>query len=134
MNKTQPTPADVAAFLASIENDQQRQDAQALCELMREETGAEPVMWGSGIVGFGTYHYVYESGREGDTMVVGFAPRKDSLVLYSVLYYDPGEKLARRLGTFKAGKGCIYIKRLDDINLDILRQMIRQAFTQRQSA
>jgi hypothetical protein len=127
-NKTLPTSSDVTAFVAGLDSEQRRADSRQLIELMRKVTGEPPVMWGSSIIGFGSLHYKYDSGREGDTMLVGFAPRKQALVLYSVVYYDQNLDLAAQLGPHTTGKGCLYIKKLSDINLDILTEMIEKAY------
>lgn len=123
--KTKPTDANVQAFLASITDEQKRKDAEAICKLMQEVTGEPPKMWGSGIVGFGTYHYKYKSGREGDWMVTAFSPRKASLTLYIMDLHGNYEADLTRLGKHMASKGCLYIKRLDDIDLDVLRGILK---------
>lgn len=128
---TVPTASSVEAYLAAIDDDQQRGDSETLVRLMQEVTGEPPVMWGPGIVGFGSMHYKYASGREGDTMAVGFAARKQSLVLYGVVYYDQNLDRIEALGKHKLGKGCLYVKRLSDIDLDVLRTMVATAYAQR---
>jgi hypothetical protein len=95
---------------------------------MKEVTGLEPTMWGSSIVGFGTYHYKYESGREGDAILAGFSPRKDSLTLYNIGAMEQYAPLDKQLGKYKTGKGCLYIKRLDDIDLPTLKRLIEASF------
>jgi len=133
-NKTQPTSRSVVSYLADIGDDQQRGDAVKLAKLMEEATGLKPVLWGSSIVGFGKHHYVYESGREGDTAVVGFAVRKNAIVLYGVLFYSQNEgnvKLAQKLGPHTHGKGCLYIKSLSDVDLAVLKEMVENAFRAR---
>jgi hypothetical protein len=125
--KTTQTEASVASFLNKVADLQQRADAFRVLEMMKEITGQPPKMWGPSIVGFGEYHYVYDSGREGDTCLTGFSPRKDALVLYFTAGLQ--ERFADRihkLGKVKASKGCLYIKRLDDIDVDALRDMIRE--------
>ncbi len=123
-NTTQPTKNPVARFLDSIEVPTQRADAQRLCALMTEVTGAPPVLWGTSIVGFGLRHYRYESGREGDTMRIGFAPRKGRLVVYLAdALGDLGPQLAR-LGPHEVGKGCVSIKSLSDVSESVLRSMV----------
>lgn len=124
VNKTQPTTQSVAAFLETIPNKQQQADSRALVRIMQEVTGWPPVMWGSSMIGFGTLRYKYPTGREGDTMMVGFSPRAKALTLYGLINYEQGQQLAERLGPHEAGKGCLYVKRLSDIDEDILRQMI----------
>jgi hypothetical protein len=123
--KTRPTSADVEEFFQAIPDAQRRADARALSALLAEVTGEPPVLWGSSIVGFGTYHYRYESGHEGDAALVGFSPRKPHLVLYLVGgYADRHEKLLERLGPHKTGKGCLYLKNLADLDLEVLRELV----------
>jgi hypothetical protein len=125
--KTRPTDGSVQAFLESIEDEERRRDCLALLQLMREVTGHEPKLWGGSIVGFGSYHYKYASGREGDTFLAGFSPRKQNLTLYLTGYLEHYESLLGRLGKHKTGKGCLYIKKLDDVDLPTLREMIKQS-------
>jgi Domain of unknown function (DU1801) len=125
--KTQPTDEDVAAFLAGIEDARKREDSQAICRLMAEETGQAPRMWGTGIVGFGSFHYVYASGREGDWMALGFAPRKASLTLYLMDGFSGYEELLARLGKHSTGKSCLYIKRLSDVDQDVLEEIVTRS-------
>lgn len=127
------TNQPVDDFLSSLPSKQRRIDSRTLIDLMREITGEEPKMWGLSIIGFGHLHYAYESGHEGDTMVVGFAPRKNALVLYGVVYYDQNLNLAERLGKHKTGKGCLYISKLADVDLEILKEMIEVAYKNRHS-
>ena len=120
--KTRPTPATAAEFIAAVEDPKRRADAEAACALLAEATGEPPVMWGPSIVGFGAYHYRYASGHEGDAPLVGFSPRKANLVFY--LYCDEGrDDLLARLGKHKAGKGCVYVNRLSDVDPAVLREM-----------
>lgn len=127
-NKTQPTAVDPMAFIDEVENDVRRADAYRLVEIMRDETGEEPYMYGPSIVGFGTYHYVYESGREGDAPLAAFSPRKANTVVYLIGgYEDLYPDLLARLGPYKTGKSCLYIKKLDDVDEDVLRQLIRDS-------
>jgi hypothetical protein len=125
--KTKLTTASVKAFLDGIKDETRRKDAKAVAALMKRATKSPPRMWGSSIVGFGTYHYKYASGREGDWFVAGFSPRKANLTLYIL----PGLHLhtanLKKLGTFTTGKSCIYIKRLADIRLPVLEAMVKQA-------
>lgn len=133
-NKTQPTAVSVDDYLASIDNEQRREDATRLVRIMTEATGLDAVMWGPSIVGFGNYHYVYSSGREGDTPVVSFSARKNALTLYGVMFYEQNEnnmKLTGKLGPHTHGKGCLYIKTLNDIDADVLKTMIHNAFQAR---
>lgn len=123
-NKTQPTEVSVSDFLASIDDEQKRADSQVVAQLMEAATGEPPKMWGPSIVGYGTYHYVYASGREGDWMLTGFSPRKTALTVYLMAGVERQTELLAKLGKYKTGKSCLYIKRLSDINLDVLREMI----------
>lgn len=125
--KTKPTNEDVNAFINSIADEQKRQDSQAILALMQEATGAEPQMWGDSIVGFGHYHYKYASGREGDWFLTGFAPRKQNLTLYIMAGFEQYNTLLARLGKHKTGKSCLYLKRLADVDRDILRELVRQS-------
>jgi hypothetical protein len=122
--KTRPTGEEVEAFLATITEEQKRQDAETLVEIMQRLTGAAPRMWGAGIIGFGNYHYRYASGREGDWFLVGFSPRKANLSLYIMAGFDQYEALMARLGKFKTGKSCLYVKKLADINQPVLEELI----------
>jgi hypothetical protein len=121
-NKTRPTDVSVADFLKQKTKGQQLADSQELVKLFRDITGEPPKMWGPSIVGFGCYHYVYESGREGDAPLLGFSPRRPETVLY-VLAGRESEGLKKKLGKFKSSVSCIYIKSLDDIDRAVLRQM-----------
>ncbi len=127
-NKTAPTAQDVAAFLAGIEDPRRREDGQELCRLMAEVTGEPAVMWGSSIVGFGQYHYRYDSGREGDYLAIGFSPRKASLTLYLMDGVDRYEDSLRRLGPHTTGKSCLYVKRLSDVDRTVLRHIIQESY------
>lgn len=123
--KTQPTSADVDAFLQSVEDPKKRADSYAVLDLMRAVTGEEPVMWGSSIVGFGSYHYKYASGREGDWFLTGFSPRKQSLTLYIMAGFDRYDELMASLGKYKTGKSCLYIKKLADVDQEVLRDLVK---------
>jgi hypothetical protein len=119
------TGASVAGFLDGLPDEQRRADAHRLCALMREITGDPPAMWGTSIIGFGTYHYRYASGREGDAPLAGFSPRSQHLVIYLVGEFGKRhQSVLARLGPHKTGKGCLYIKRLDDVDDDALRELI----------
>lgn len=122
--KTKKNTASVTDFIESVKDDSKRQDAKELLKIFSEVTGEEPVMWGSSIIGFGSYHYVYASGREGDWMLTGFSPRKQNLTLYIMSGFDHYEALMKKLGTYSTGKSCLYIKRLEDIDEKILKQLI----------
>jgi len=126
-NKTQPTDDDVDAFLDAVEHDGRRADARRIAELMQRVTGCEPVLWGT-IVGFGTYHYVYDSGREGDFMRLGFSPRKSSLSLYVMPGLERFPELLSRLGKHKTGKSCLYINKLADVDEVVLQELIAAAW------
>ena len=125
-NKTQKTDASVDDFLYSVENERKRSDSIALTELMRDVTGEEPAMWGS-IVGFGSYHYVYESGRQGDSPIAGFSPRKQNLTVYIMDGVEKYDALLADLGKHKTGKVCIYINKLDDVDVATLRKIIKKS-------
>ncbi|WP_159823513.1 DUF1801 domain-containing protein [Arthrobacter sp. 9AX] len=127
-NKTQPTTARVEEFLASVEHPGRRADGFELLELMHGVTGQEAVMWGPTIVGFGRYHYRYESGREGDAAAVGFSPRKANLALYGLTYGPDADRFLAALGKHKTGAACLYISRLRDVDREILAEMIRTGY------
>ena len=126
--KTQKNDADVAAFLDGIENEKRRNDCRAVVELMADATGEPPAMWGDSIIGFGSYHYRYPTGREGDWMATGVAPRKQSLTVYIQTGFQRHAALMERLGRYTTGKSCLYIKRLEDVDLDVLRELVRDSF------
>jgi hypothetical protein len=124
--KTRPTPEPVQEFLARIP-EERRQDCQVVLDLMREATGADPVMWGTSIVGFGRYRYRYNSGREGEWPIIGFSPRKNDLTLYLMDGFAGRDELLERLGKHKTGKSCLYLKRLSQVDLAVLRELIFQS-------
>jgi hypothetical protein len=125
---TVPTDASVHDFLAAVPDERRRADGLRLCAMLRDITGEQPVMWGSSIVGFGTYRYTYESGRTGDWPLVGFSPRKQQLVVYLVGGYEERyPSVLARLGPHKTGKGCLYLKRLDDVDESALHELIDRA-------
>ncbi len=126
--KTQKSDESVAGFIAGIEDDRQREDSRTLVELIHRITGEEPHVWGSSIVGFGDHHYVYESGREGDWFKVGFSPRRRNLTLYSMDYVDEDDPLMAKLGKYTTGKSCIYIKRLEDVDLEVLEKLVERSY------
>jgi len=130
-NKATPNDQSVEQFLNGIEDEQKRRDSFALLELMRQVTGLEPTMWGSSIIGFGSYHYKYASGREGDTMLAGFSPRKQALTIYNMGGFEEDSDLLRQLGKYSLGKGCLYIKRLDDVDLATLRSLLEESFSRK---
>lgn len=125
--KTKPTDRDVENFLSSIEDDQRKNDCYAVLNIMQEVTGQEAKMWGKSMVGFGSYHYKYDSGREGDWFLTGFSPRKQALTLYIMAGFSQYDTLMEKLGKYKTGKSCLYVKRLDDIDESVLRELIRQS-------
>jgi Domain of unknown function (DU1801) len=127
-NKTTPNDQSVDQFLNTIADERKRQDSFTLLQLMHQVTGLEPKMWGGSIVGFGSYHYKYASGREGDTILVGFSPRKQSLTIYNMGGLDQNDDLLTRLGKHTLGGGCLYIKRLDEIDLPTLQILIEESF------
>ena len=127
-NLTRPTAESPIEYLAALTPPRQRDEALDLLALMTEETGVEPRMWGPSMIGFGQYHYRYASGHEGDTFVVGFAPRSGRFSMYNLIYLPEAQALLERLGSFTTGKGCLYVKRLDDIDRSVLRRLIRVAW------
>jgi hypothetical protein len=125
--KTQPNDQSVENFLNRVENDTKREDSFTILELMKQETGAEPVMWGDSIIGFGSYHYKYASGREGDWFLTGFSPRVQNLTLYIMSGFDEHDGLLGKLGKYSTGKSCLYIKKLADVDQDVLRELVRKS-------
>jgi hypothetical protein len=126
--KTRPTKESVQAFLKSIEDPDRRRDCRTVMKIMKEATGARPKMWGPSIVGYGSYHYKYASGREGDWFLTGFSPRKQNLTLYMGLQgFEGNEALLKKLGKHKTGKSCVYVKKLEDVDLDVLQELIHRA-------
>ncbi|HWA89120.1 MAG TPA: DUF1801 domain-containing protein [Rhizomicrobium sp.] len=119
-NKTKPTGVTVASFVAGLPDEGRRAEARAVVKLLEAATGEKPRMWGTAIVGFGLHHYKYESGREGDMPLVGFAPRKPALVFYGLAGVDGAEALRAKLGKHTTGKGCLYVKKLADIDQKVL--------------
>ena len=122
-NKTKPTKLSVSAFIDALTDETRRADAKALVKLMQSATGEKPKMWGPSIIGFGSYHYKYESGREGDMPVVGFSPRKAATVVYGMLLND-SEALRAKLGNHTTGAGCLYIKKLADVDQKIFEALV----------
>jgi len=122
-NKTQLSDISVESYYAAISDPSRRADCEALAAMMQKATGEPAKMWGPGIVGFGSYHYKYESGREGDMCKLGFASRKDAMALYG-LGIEANADLVAKLGKHKAGKGCLYIRKLDDVDTKVLKQML----------
>jgi hypothetical protein len=125
--KTKPTDQSVEEFLNGIPNEKKRRDCFTILELMKGATRSEPRMWGSAIVGLGDYHYKYASGREGDWFIAGFSPRKQNLTLYLAGGIEQHGELLKRLGKHKTGKGCLYINRLEDIDLETLKELLQRS-------
>lgn len=127
-NKYLPSESVAEDFLGTVEDPRRREDSYRLLELMREATGRPAVMWGANMVGFGSYHYRYDSGREGDSLAVGFSPRKKKLALYGLSYAPEAAELLSKLGKHKKGEGCVYINSLDDVDRSVLRELIRTGY------
>jgi hypothetical protein len=127
--KTKQNADDVDAFLAAVEPEQRRADARAVCELIARVSGQPPKMWGGSIVGFGSYHYRYESGHEGDAPRVGFSPRKTALTLYVMDGFEGRDALLAKLGKVKTGKSCLYINRLADVDAEVLEKVVADSLT-----
>ena len=123
-NKTVKTGASVDEFMAAVDNKRRREDGLVLLEIMRDVSGLEPEMWGPSIVGFGSYHYRYDSGREGDMPLTGFSPRSRSLSLYIMSGFDGYEELLGRLGKHRTGASCLYINKLADVDMGVLRELV----------
>ena len=126
--KTQPNSASVKQFIDAVEHPQRREDARALLQMMGEITGQKAMMWGGSIIGFGSYHFRYASGREGDWMRIGFSPRKSNISLYIMNGFNDYEALLQQLGKHKTGKSCLYINKLADIDRDVLAKLIERSF------
>ena len=126
-NKTKPTTTTVSSFLKKL-SPGIRKDCTTIVELMESISKQKPVMWGSAIIGFGTRHYVYESGREGDTMIVGFSPRKEAIALYLAGGLEPLQAELSKLGKHSTGKGCLYIKSLNDVQIDVLKKILTKSY------
>jgi len=125
--KTKPTIKSVEKFLESVKDSKQRQDSFEILKMMKQVTKLEPKMWGPNIVGFGTYHYKYDSGREGDWFLTGFSPRKGNLTLYIMAGFGQHNELMKKLGKFKTGKSCLYIKKLEDVDRSLLKKLIKSS-------
>jgi hypothetical protein len=128
-NTTKPTKLGIATFIDALTDETRRADAKALVKLMEIATGEKPTMWGPSIIGFGSCHYKYESGREGDMPLVGFSPRKAAAVLYGVTGSSDSEALLAKLGKHTTGKGCLYIKKLADVDQKVLAALVVQSVT-----
>ena len=126
--KTKKNEASVEGFLKSVGNEKRREDSFVVLDLMKEVTGEEPTMWGTSIVGFGSYHYKGASGREGDWMKVGFSPRKQSMTLYIMDGFGSYDSILKDLGKYKTGKSCLYINKMEDVDQSVLRELVKQSF------
>jgi len=124
--KTTETANSVLAFVKTIDDKQRQNDCLAIIEIMKKQSGFEPKMWGAAIIGFGSYHYKYESGHEGDAPLVGFSPRKSEFALY-IANFNGKEDLLKKFGKHKTAKSCVYIKKVEDINVEVLKKMITGA-------
>ena len=127
--KTTETAGSVSEFIDAVPDEQRKKDALAIIKIMKEQSGFEPKMWGPSIIGFGSYHYKYESGHEGDAPLVGFSPRKSEFALYLTSNFDGKGDLLKQFGKHRTGKACIYIKKLEDINIEILKKMVTNSLT-----
>ncbi|MBW7944695.1 DUF1801 domain-containing protein [Patescibacteria group bacterium] len=125
--KTKPTPQSVTQFLNQVEDEQKREDSFELVEMMEKVTGQKPVMWGASIVGFGQYHYKYASGHEGDSCLTGFSPRKQSISVYITAGFEESQDLLKKLGKYKTSVGCLYIKKLADVDRAVLEKLIERS-------
>lgn len=125
---TVPTGASVTKFIDAVENETRRKDAKTLLAMMKKITGDKAVMWGPSIIGFGTYHYKYDSGREGDFMLVGFSPRKANMVLYVLGSLKDDDPLLGKLGKFRRGRSCLYVNKLDDVDHGVLEKLIKKSY------
>ena len=126
-NKTVPTDTSVDQFINSVDNETKRKDSLEILDMMSAITGSPPVLWGSSLVGFGRYHYKYASGREGDFFLTGFSPRKQALTIYIMPGFSEYESILGNLGKYKTGKSCLYVKKLDEIDRDLLRELITKS-------
>jgi hypothetical protein len=126
--KTKLNNASVEKFLNSVKDEQKRQDSFKFLEMMKKITKEEPKMWGPSIVGFGKYHYKYASGHEGEMCMAGFSPRKEALTIYILPGFEKNKSLLKRLGKYKTGKSCLYIKKLDDVDIKVLTELISESY------
>lgn len=126
-NKTQATKASVSAFIDAVADPDQKKDAKTIAALMQKHTGEKPTMWGPSIIGFGSYSYKYDSGREGQMCRIGFSPRKGQTVLYMMNGYEGEPELMAKLGKHKTGKSCLYVKKLADIDMTVLEQLVQRS-------
>ena len=128
--KTKQTETSVTAFLNTVADEQKRKDSFEIVEMMKTATGLPPKLWGTSIIGFGSYHYKYESGHEGDMCIIGFAPRKQNIALYIPGGIHKYDDLLEKLGKHKTGKGCLYINSLDKINVEVLASIFKSSFAE----
>ncbi len=126
--KTKPTKMSVTAFINTVENETRKKDAKTLLAMMKKVTGEKAKMWGPSIIGFGEYHYKYESGREGDMLAVGFSPRKANMVLYVLGSLGDEEPLLKKLGPYKNGKSCLYVNSLDKVDIGVLEKIVAKSY------
>ena len=131
--KTKPGSADVDAFLDGVADEGRRTDSKAARDLIAEVTGAEPVMWGDSMIGFGTQRYTTADGKEHEWFAVGLSPRKAALTLYGLTYYESNADLLERLGPHSTGKGCLYVKKLDDLDRDVLTELVERSWAENNS-
>ncbi|HEV8150264.1 MAG TPA: DUF1801 domain-containing protein [Gemmatimonadales bacterium] len=131
-NMTKPTDASVASYLSAIKDEARREDCAALAKLMTKAAKQAPKMWGTSIVGFGSYHYKYESGREGESCLTGFSSRKADITVYLLAEFPGRDKLLPKLGKHKVGGGCLHIRQLSDVDLKVLEELIVSAVAERQ--
>lgn len=127
-NKTRTTKASVEDFLNGVESEEKRNDSFKLLQIMKGISNEKPVLWGPSMIGFGSYHYKYESGREGDLFIIGFSPRKTALTVYIMPGFERFHELMKNLGKYKTGKSCLYIKRLSDIDMSVLKELIKASY------
>jgi hypothetical protein len=127
-NKTTENKNSVAGFIKSVPDEQKQKDAFALVEIIKKQSGFDAKMWGTAIIGFGSYHYKYESGREGDAPLVGFSPRKNEFALY-IPNFEKKDELLKQFGKHKTAKSCVYIKKVEDINIEILKKMVTHSIS-----
>lgn len=125
--KTSLNDQSVEAFLETVEDVQKKADAYTILEIMKTITGEEPKMWGNSIVGFGSYHYKYESGREGDWFLTGFSPRKQNMTVYIMPGFNRYEELMEQLGKYKTGKACLYFKKLEDVDVVVFKELVKES-------
>ena len=133
-NKTQPTKLSVAKFIETIPDETRRADAKTLVKMMQNASGEKPTMWGPVIVGFGSVHYKYDSGREGDMPMIGFSPRKAASVLYGAIGFTGADALLAKLGKHSTGKGCLYIKKLSDVDQKVLQAMLGRSMAAKRAS